>query len=291
MSDLYSYLKAVQLDSYYDCFSAKGMTLEGLSQLTMQEYSDYGIHAMDERKRLFQLVQMLKTGEKLGGYDIQPISSNSDETLIKGISPSYKKNPITTSPTTSHEKYKRSPQETIATSTLKTQGMIASSPRLRKSKPHDSEFDQFKSMKEHPKLDSASPNRLSLIATRKSLSKLSTNSEHSQPLDSTALRKGKGTSKEPSVMTMNSHSLNDLRKRIEGEMHEKRPITKTFSPVKHKLDMYGVPTTLSSMPISAKKITGDRIRVCVRKRPLCFKGDRDITHISNRRTITINEPK
>lgn len=64
------------------------------------------------------------------------------------------------------------------------------------------------------------------------------------------------------------------------------------------LNPYGVPNTFAAPLTQRKSSTGDladRIRVCVRKRPLSKKelkrGESDITRVSGRRTISILEPK
>jgi hypothetical protein len=62
------------------------------------------------------------------------------------------------------------------------------------------------------------------------------------------------------------------------------------------LNPYGVPTAFAG-PTTVRKSgdLADRIRVCVRKRPLSKKelkrGESDITRVSGRRTISILEPK
>jgi hypothetical protein len=66
------------------------------------------------------------------------------------------------------------------------------------------------------------------------------------------------------------------------------------------LNAYGVPNSFPSSLGATQKRTSmgdlsDRIRVCVRKRPLSKKelkrGESDIARVSGRRTITILEPK
>ncbi|KXS20169.1 kinesin-domain-containing protein [Gonapodya prolifera JEL478] len=63
------------------------------------------------------------------------------------------------------------------------------------------------------------------------------------------------------------------------------------------LDPYGVPIASSQVPkqVRASGSLSDRIRVCVRKRPMSQKEVRrketDITNVANRRSIVVNEPK
>jgi hypothetical protein len=55
-------LRRADLDNFYPNFATRGINnLEALAQLTMQDYSSLGVTSMDDRKRLFQLIQMIKT--------------------------------------------------------------------------------------------------------------------------------------------------------------------------------------------------------------------------------------
>ena len=63
------------------------------------------------------------------------------------------------------------------------------------------------------------------------------------------------------------------------------------------LNVYGVPVALqsSSSAVLVRQQQGDRIRVCVRKRPLSSKeserGDTDIAQVQQGRQLVVNEPK
>jgi hypothetical protein len=82
--------------------------------------------------------------------------------------------------------------------------------------------------------------------------------------------------------------------------HVPRPRLKASPPKKAplgSLNAYGVPSNLASQK-TASKVTldlADRIRVCVRKRPLSKKEIKnnqvDIANVNGRRNLTINEPK
>ncbi|ORZ37533.1 P-loop containing nucleoside triphosphate hydrolase protein [Catenaria anguillulae PL171] len=55
-------LRRAELDHFYPNLATRGISnLEALAQLTMQDYSALGVTSMDDRKRLFQLIQMIKT--------------------------------------------------------------------------------------------------------------------------------------------------------------------------------------------------------------------------------------
>ena len=95
------------------------------------------------------------------------------------------------------------------------------------------------------------------------------------------------------------------------DAHQKAPVTpnkkakvsqKDASPKRNnlgQLNAYGIPLLNNTAPLPAKTKSSsdisDRIRVCVRKRPLAKKevraGQTDIAPVTGRRGITILEPK
>ncbi|KAI8802575.1 hypothetical protein BJ742DRAFT_537298 [Cladochytrium replicatum] len=55
-------LRRADLQGYYSTMSSFGVnSVDALLQLTMQDYSAVGVHSMEDRKRLFQLIQTLKS--------------------------------------------------------------------------------------------------------------------------------------------------------------------------------------------------------------------------------------
>ncbi|KAI9149794.1 hypothetical protein H9P43_009973 [Blastocladiella emersonii ATCC 22665] len=54
-------LQHAKLEQFYPNLAGRGISsIESLAQLTMQDYSALGVTSMDDRKRLFQLIQMIK---------------------------------------------------------------------------------------------------------------------------------------------------------------------------------------------------------------------------------------
>eukprot|EP01135_Chromosphaera_perkinsii_P006033 Nk52_evm4s383 gene=Nk52_evmTU4s383 len=60
MSILYEYLKSANLEKFFPVFEAHGVTDKSILGLTMQDYSLFGVTSMNDRKRLFQMIQVLK---------------------------------------------------------------------------------------------------------------------------------------------------------------------------------------------------------------------------------------
>jgi hypothetical protein len=96
-----------------------------------------------------------------------------------------------------------------------------------------------------------------------------------------------------------SRSVADLDDDVSSSPRQFRKLAKSIlsSPKSNRsnLNVYGVPNSASSQ--IKPKVTGDlsdRIRVCVRKRPLSKKelrkGETDITPVNSRRSLTMLEP-
>ncbi|KAJ3349556.1 Kinesin-like protein kif24 [Allomyces javanicus] len=66
-------LRRAELDQFYPNLAGRGIqTVEQLAQLTMQDYSSLGVTSMDDRKRLFQLIQMIKSTYPLASDNNAP---------------------------------------------------------------------------------------------------------------------------------------------------------------------------------------------------------------------------
>ncbi|NXS09728.1 KIF24 protein, partial [Neodrepanis coruscans] len=77
-SCLYEFLREADLEKYYPHFAAFGLQkIEELAKISMEDYAKLGVHDMNDRKRLFQLIRMIKImrGEgiaDLSKQDFQP---------------------------------------------------------------------------------------------------------------------------------------------------------------------------------------------------------------------------
>ncbi|KAM3867486.1 kinesin-like protein KIF24 [Diretmus argenteus] len=82
---LYESLKAVGLQRHYDRFTSMGVRRAAhLSELTMEDYPILGIHSMEDRTRLFHLVQQVKTINLQGnGYGDDDAAGSDEEDAAK----------------------------------------------------------------------------------------------------------------------------------------------------------------------------------------------------------------
>ena len=82
MASLQELLQEAELDQYLDNFVAKGIDARNLITLTLQDYGSVGITAMGDRKKLFQLIQVIKNAQQEQLLSQPPAPSRQDE-LIK----------------------------------------------------------------------------------------------------------------------------------------------------------------------------------------------------------------
>ncbi|NXX10639.1 KIF24 protein, partial [Podargus strigoides] len=77
-SCLYECLREAELEKYYPSFAAFGLQkIDELAKVSMKDYTKLGVHDMNDRKRLFQLVRIIKIMQKedaadLSKQDFQP---------------------------------------------------------------------------------------------------------------------------------------------------------------------------------------------------------------------------
>ncbi|KAI9344932.1 P-loop containing nucleoside triphosphate hydrolase protein [Obelidium mucronatum] len=254
MSIFASTLRTAGLDHYYDNFTAFGIdSLQSLTLLTMQDYGVVGVSSMEDRKRLFQLIQHLKNESDLNNpapLQIQLLPQQRD--MKPGMS--FLPKPANAAVTSV------SNQKLNITSSLSNVSAPTDEPNFAKAA-------------------SLSRNTAALNATR-TASPIPTNSKRDL-VDS-------DDSEDEAVKVKYSFSPN---------RNPKAP-----QPL---LNMYGVPQSYANTQQKPNNNAGggatrvadlsDRIRVCVRKRPLNKKELRgnqvDVATVNDRRTLVVNEPK
>lgn len=70
-SCLYECLCEAELEKYYSHFSAFGLqTIDELAQVSMEDYTKLGVHDINDRKRLFQLIRKIKITQEEGIADL-----------------------------------------------------------------------------------------------------------------------------------------------------------------------------------------------------------------------------
>ncbi|GAA5801996.1 hypothetical protein HPULCUR_007456 [Helicostylum pulchrum] len=243
-------LKRSELDQYYNSFLSYGVShLDALAQISMQDYGSLGINSIQDRKRLFQLVQTLRQ------QDLMPVSPN----------------PYTTT------------------------GMIESSTMLpftnaRTQQQHQQQQQQRKL----PMIKSNMIGLSSLSYVKKSPSKdlpsISTS------VSSPRISGNQGNCKSPYGTTKRQQLPVFIRKQQEEEEEEEEDDEREIIKNNRVHNTYGIPTMKQKkLPAVAQSDLNQKIRVCVRKRPLSKKEiekcEKDITPAASVRTVHVNEPK
>ncbi|KAJ3252541.1 Kinesin-like protein kif24 [Chytriomyces hyalinus] len=273
MSSIFSAtLVKAGLDHYLDNFMAFGIdSLQSLTLLTMQDYGVVGVSSMEDRKRervcLFQLIQHLKNETDLANpspLHIQLIPQQRD--MKPGMS--FLPKPASSS--------------VLAAGAGVAFGKSASS-----------------------------------ASTSNMASTLSAPPQDDAPLVRSLPRSNRAPSPErndrsaPQLNQQQNSKAFDLNALDSDDSDEPVTVKYSFSPSRSNkgpqplLNAYGVPTSIAA----AQRVTvgggagsgnsrvdlSDRIRVCVRKRPLNKKELRtnqiDVATVSDRRTLIVNEPK
>ncbi|CAG8493568.1 12723_t:CDS:10 [Ambispora leptoticha] len=238
-------LRRADLETYYPNFSTAGINdLRGLASLSFQDYSILGVTATEDRKRLFQLIQTIKS----------EYPQLNETPNVYGIAP----RPDFTFP----------PRNQGTPASLNLQEQNIQDPPL-------------------------GPRRVlqGQGRGRSTMHALATSNRSRIP--SPHITNHRQLIQRPAVMQQLQNEAFD-----DGEEEE---IMVNSSPGR-RLNAYGVPSrhqsrnnSYSGPKSNAPSNLNDKIRVCVRKRPLNQKelagSQKDIATVAGSRTIHINEPK
>lgn len=309
-------LRRAELDHFYPNFATKGINnLEGLAQLTMQDYSSLGVTSMDDRKRLFQLIQMIKStypgiGDPSISENTPPYSSMTQKALP---TPATSIAPATSIP--------RPP------SVIQTHPPIPSTSvaPLRQESRYEKPLALKQDFSENYRQDSLPVEyRYNDVQTKSTVEQsgrqvFQGSTETVRPISRSEI--SSVSVKQLPVPRTNerTHVSVQLESQMDLLQMGSKPESVPFeddldidadmdsdSPPKVKavnnLNAYGVPKTTAKRNASPSRQISkssldmtERIRVCVRKRPLSKKeikrNEIDIALVGGRRTITINEPK
>ncbi|KAI8145891.1 P-loop containing nucleoside triphosphate hydrolase protein [Fennellomyces sp. T-0311] len=310
-------LRDADLEQYYPSLSSNGITqLESLAQLSMQDYSGLGITSIPDRRKLFQLVQKLRQELPTleNGLVSSPITTSLPLTSSAASSPSATPVINTPTPTTT-------PTLTAA-STAPIQSTGLKTPQSYRRRPPDSSMLMSKGASSGiPDPSSISRRNTPSSTASSNLVAPQTRSRSRTLPDQNQKPELKGSLKLPQPAYNNNHDDYES-----SEEEEKCEIRRGSGPL---LDPYGVPihskarsgasyqrpntfgmtaasygTSPASSPGAAsnnfsvnanQSDLNQKIRVCVRKRPLNKKeverGEKDISPTAGIRSININEPK
>jgi hypothetical protein len=305
-------LRSAQLDHHYASFCYHGITqLDALTRLSMQDYSMLGVNSMDDRKRLFQLIQTLKSEnshyQDSLSNSLNMMDNNRQNTSNSGsFLPRYQPS---NSPPSSNQNYSpHSGKYMDPTTPTHLQGLNMSKDINMTSSPtqHYKQFSKVKGSLSNSR--SNTPQR-SLSGSKNNLfddydidnSNMNGNLNGNMNMYSKSLHGGNNN---PSNSSLNNNGngsnsgFGTLNSRIKKATP--LPITIAKKNAQPLLNAYGLPisaggATLSRGNKNSNVDLTDKIRVCVRKRPLnkneLRRGESDITELAGKRTLVINEQK
>ncbi|KAJ1562295.1 Kinesin-like protein kif24 [Nowakowskiella sp. JEL0078] len=287
-------LKRAALSHYYSSLSAFGITsVDSLLLLTMQDYTAVGVHSMEDRKKLFQLIQTLKNEY---GNPASLAAPSSLPVPLPLPSFSTSRIPTVAPPTTFQQPITMLPKPSASVISSTNQQLPppqTESPRLRRSNSlHNTKVNEIAESQKLEQDSIVAPQQLNPSAATYSLGNnayLAGNSGINYSVNDgfAELNMDKSTThkyaKRGSAPTISSPPQNSM-----ANLSLSRP----------KLNAYGIPIdkvekTEKSSKTSSSSSLMDRIRVCVRKRPLNKKETRrneaDVANVYGRKNITISE--
>lgn len=266
MGSLYECLREARLEKFYPTLRANGFSsAESLIELSVEDVSALGNVTTDEQRRLFELVDIIRSVYEVDVEDLPDIS----EATAYSVSLPVNRHSQSSKPA---RKRNRSPQYTSSASNILPRQSSAESQRNRHS------------VRRHVSAPSVPRPRLAFERLEAAAypgdsdsSNDDTNSDSSAPSDY-----------EPATKHVNRASATPPRS---------RRVT-TVERVKHTTGYnYGLPKNkVKQKSTAVREETSDhKICVCVRKRPRNKReirsADDDIVVVERSDTITINEPK
>ncbi|XP_053406268.1 kinesin-related protein 3-like [Mercenaria mercenaria] len=258
MGTLYECLKEAKLERYYPSFRAQGITKsEALTRLTASDYPVFGITSAEDKRRLVELISIIKA--------VHNVTDRDD--ILSG--PSVNNRAIQNARNKSPRKRNRSPAQTP----IQTAGRALSATndvRVR---------DRSRTNASSHHLSAAGAALLDLIDDEESSEDSDEDSEEHSDY-------------EPAV----KHSVTaSVAREFPGRVR-KTPVEKVKYGAGYN---YGVPGggsgARTKLRPGAGRLHEDKIKVCVRKRPLSKRevrsGEEDMIQAASTTTLVVSEPK
>ncbi|KAJ3344629.1 Kinesin-like protein kif24 [Entophlyctis luteolus] len=307
MSIFETTLRSAGLDQYTDNFNAFGIdSLQSLTLLTMQDYAMVGVSSMEDRKISGSTKIPVDSGsgllaveaEFMIAYAASQKRERSRESIAAPISWTVEVRSVISSEARSHIRSFRESIKTVEREFALYLNILKShEPKVSSTSSIQSD-DALKQAQRVPIQRSSSPARFSGVETQR---------EGRRGLTTAEAR----ISNPPPPSTTNTAAAGGVSRTLDPSDSEDETeavkIKYSFSPNRNPkapqplLNVYGVPNSVSNATRTnqggSSKISdiSDRIRVCVRKRPLNRKelksNQVDVANVLDRRTLVVNEPK
>ncbi|NXB77242.1 KIF24 protein, partial [Donacobius atricapilla] len=255
-SCLYECLCEAELEKYYPHFTAFGLqTIDELAKVSMEDYTKLGVHDINDRKRLFQLIRIIKIMRQEG---IADLSKQDFQPLGLFIQPQ-----VTRSGPRRQLRFESFCEENDGT-------VEDSEPELC----HSADF--------------------SANEEKNSVGEML---EHIPPHDSEPIRLTRRDLNIPGIGTKNDLSCPTVSDDIAPLLGDSEaPIVQRVTHISGY--NYGLPHSCVRSSTCNKETPwteSEKIRVCVRKRPLCLRevrrGEVNIIKVKDKETLLLHEKK
>ncbi|CAI9717635.1 KIN-7M, chloroplastic [Octopus vulgaris] len=246
MGTLYDCLREVHLERYYSSFLTHGISkAESLVKLTPRDYGAFGLNTTDERRRLYELINLLRS----------IFNSSSHATTVPRQKLEHKR---------SHS-FCGNPKRTAAVSRSSTP------PPPPPSSPSHS----------------TSPSTV-IVPSALEQSLKEARSQHASVV--VASRKHFSNTDFLSTKVVENHDFNYSANLSDSSgSSPQSPIEKVTH---HTSYNYGIPKNKKKVRASSpRSMRDEKIKVCVRKRPLKGKSEMDVVEVKDGNTVIINEMK
>ncbi|NXO45075.1 KIF24 protein, partial [Locustella ochotensis] len=255
-SCLYECLCEAELEKYYPHFAAFGLqTIDELAKVSMEDYTKLGVHDINDRKRLFQLIRIIKIMRQ---EDIADLSKQDFQPLDLFIQPQ-----VTRSGPRRQLHFESFCEENDGT-------VEDSEPELY----HSPDF-----------------------SANEEKSSVGEMLEHIPPHDSEPIRLTRRDLNIPGIGTKNDLSSPTVSDDIAPLLGDSKvPIVQRVTHISGY--NYGLPHSCIRSNTCNKETPwteSEKIRVCVRKRPLCLRemrrGEVNIIRVKDKETLFLHEKK
>ncbi|NXC05862.1 KIF24 protein, partial [Orthonyx spaldingii] len=255
-SCLYECLREAELEKYYPQFAAFGLQkIDELAKVSMEDYTKLGVHDINDRKRLFQLIRIIKIMRQEGIADL-----TKQDFQPRGL---FIQPPVTRSGPRRQLRFESFCEE--------SGGIVKDSESELYHSPDFSANEEKKSVGE-------------MLG-------------HIPPHDSEPIRLTRRDLNTPGIGTKNDLSCPTVSDDIAPLLGDSEtPIVQRVTHISGY--NYGLPHSCTRSNTSDKEspwTESEKIRVCVRKRPLCLREERrgevNIITVQDKETLLLHEKK
>ncbi|XP_005100746.1 uncharacterized protein LOC101848438 [Aplysia californica] len=304
MGTLYECLREARLEQFYPAFRANGITRsEALINLGMPEFCALGITASEDKRRLIELVNIIKSVHSSGLSDspifprrnINPQHHHPNHNTPSSSSPSSTNNAPTTAQADTNQGFSSGRGTSHNPNRNRNQSLNRGNSFAEQSSPGTQRFGASRDVSVRdrvPNFSAASYLDMLQFMSESSDETEDEGDEESGEEEEAVVMGGAAAVLHPrNVTSPSAVRASTSRGPVERIKHSQE---KSYNYGVHKL---GSPSKVSksSRGGSGRHLGDEKIKVCVRKRPLTRREQRgkedDVVTVESTNTLIVNEPK